>query len=145
LEIEIYIGPVLVTLVYLGVYYGAMTHQLFVKDRIRREHKERGEKYDRYFNTNREQLAADRMVLNSLEHMGPFLALLWLMALFVSPFWATLGGAVYTLTRAAYPFLVGRRIGRDVQRRVVLATFTGYGVLALFLGAVALRAFSVLF
>ncbi len=134
-----YAGPLLVTLVYMGVYYAAMINLLFVKNRLVRQYQDRGEKYDRYFNTDREQLAADRKIGNTLEHMPPFLALLWLTAVFVGPTWATVGGAIYVATRIAYPFLMGPRLGRGVASRILLATFTGYGVLAYFMAVLGAR------
>ena len=73
-----YVGPLLVTVAYVVIYYLLVANQLRVKRRLKREYQARGEKFDRYFNTDRELLAADRYVGNMLEHMPPFLALLWL-------------------------------------------------------------------
>jgi hypothetical protein len=74
-------------------------------------------------------LAADRVLLNIHEHMTPFLALLWLHAVFVGPVGATVAGAVYVVARAAYPFLMGGRLGRGIPARIVIATGVGYLVL----------------
>ena len=127
-----YVGPLLVTVAYVIVYYLLVSNQLRVKQRLKREFQARGEKFDRYFNTDREMLAADRYVGNMLEHMPPFLALLWLNAIFVGPRGATLGGAIYVGCRVAYPFLMGGRLGRGVPTRILLATVVGYTVLAYF-------------
>jgi len=127
-----YAGPLLITAAYVVVYYLLIANQLRVKRRLKREHQARGEKFDRYFNTDREMLAADRYVGNMLEHMPPFLALLWLNAIFVGARSATLGGAVYLGCRIAYPFLMGGRLGRGVPTRILFATFVGYAVLAYF-------------
>jgi hypothetical protein len=75
-------------------------------------------------------LAADRYVGNMLEHMPPFLALLWLNAAFVGPRGATIAGAVYLACRLVYPFLMGPRLGRGVPRRILFATLVGYTVIA---------------
>ncbi|MEO0812966.1 MAG: MAPEG family protein [Myxococcota bacterium] len=126
-------GPIAVSLAYVVLYYVLQGMQLRVKSRLEREYRERGEKFDRYFNQDREMLAADRVVLNTVEHMGPFLLLLWLMAVFVDPFRATVGGTVYVLGRATYPFVLGRRLGRNIPLRIVSSTFPGYGVLIWFI------------
>jgi len=126
---RLYAGPLLVTLAYVAVYYLLITNQLRVKRRLRRDYQARGEKFDRYFNTDREMLAADRYVGNMLEHMPPFLALLWLNAVFVGPRGATFAGAAYVGCRAVYPFLMGGRLGRGVPNRILLATVVGYAVL----------------
>jgi hypothetical protein len=128
-------GPVLVTVAYLAVYYALMVNGLRTKTLLRREYRRRGERFDRYFGQDRTMLAADRYMLNMLEHMPPFLALLWLHSIFVGPFGATVGGSVYVATRAAYPFLLGRSLESGLPNRVLVATFTGYGVLIYLAGA----------
>ncbi len=75
-------------------------------------------------------LAADRAQLDTLEHVPPFLALLWLHAAFVGPGSATAAGAVYLATRIAHPILVGARLGRGVKLGILYATVPGYVVLA---------------
>jgi hypothetical protein len=125
-------GPLLVTAAYVVVFYVMITNQLRVKTRLRREYRARGETFDRYFNTDREMLAADRYVGNMLEHMPAFLALLWCNAVFVGPAGATVAGAAYTGARAVYPFLMGARLGRGVPNRILFATVTGYLVVAYF-------------
>lgn len=137
-----YAGPVLVTLGYCTVYYALHSHGLRTKRHLGREYRARGERFDRYFGQDRKMLAADRYVLNMLEHMPPFLAVLWLHAVFVSPRSATLAGSAYVVTRIAYPFLMGPRLER-FPPRVLLATLTGYAVqlyLALTVAWAAVRA-----
>ena len=124
-----YVGALLVTVAYVVLYYLLVANQLRVKRRLKREHQARGEKFDRYFNTDREMLAADRLVGNMLEHMPPFLVLLWLDAVFVGPRDATFGGAAYVGCRVVYPFLMGGRLGRGVPTRILFATVVGYAVL----------------
>lgn len=127
-----YHGPILVTVAYITLYYLFIVNQLLVKTRLAREYKARGEKFDRYFNTDRFMLAADRYVGNTLEHMPQFLILLWLVAVFVSQGEATWVGAVYVVSRAAYPFVMGRQLGKGVPSRIMFATVFGYGVTAWF-------------
>lgn len=129
LDIHAHAGTVVVTLATVLLYYAFQIHVLRVKSRLDREYDARGAKFDRYFGQDREMLAADRIQLNLLEHLGPFLALLWMESLFVSPAVATGAGAVYVLARAAYPFLMGGRLGRGVRARIVLSTGVGYLVL----------------
>jgi uncharacterized membrane protein YecN with MAPEG domain len=131
-DIGIIAGPAWVTLAYVGVYYAFMSNLLRVKLRLHGQYKERGEKFDRYFGQDREMLAADRIQLNMLEHMPIFLVLLWLHAFVVSSPEATLLGGIYTGSRALYPLLLGTRLGRNIPLRILLVTFTGYIVLALF-------------
>ncbi|PRQ04172.1 MAPEG family protein [Enhygromyxa salina] len=128
-------GPIVVTLAYLGLYYGFQVHQLRVKVRLQREYLERGEKFDRYFGQDREMLAADRTQLNMLEHMPPLLVLLWLNAVFIGPRGATIGGAIYVAARALYPLMLGSRLGRSIRAQVLIATGLGYAVLVYFMGA----------
>ncbi|MEQ1500949.1 MAG: MAPEG family protein [Myxococcota bacterium] len=130
------LGPIAITLVYLLVYYAFMIRQMWVKFTLSRSYATRGEKFDRYFGQDREMLAADRVLLNMHEHMTPFLALLWLHAVFVGPTGATVGGAVYVGSRLAYPLLLGPRLGRWIPARLTIATGTGYLVLLYLLGAV---------
>jgi hypothetical protein len=61
--------------------------------------------------------------------MPPFLALLWLDAVFVGPFNATIAGAVYLAARIAYPLLMGPRLGRNIRPSILLSTGVGYLVL----------------
>ena len=122
-------GPLTVTLVYLGLYYGFQLNVYRVKVAVARTHHKRGEKFDRYFTQDREMLAADRMQLNTLEHMPPFLVLLWLVAVFVGPESATVAGAIYVLARAYYPIVLGTRLGRGIKPKILLSTGVGYGVL----------------
>ena len=123
-------GPLLVTVAYVVLYYLLFANQLRVKARLRRAYRARGETFDRYFNTDREMLAADRYVGNMLEHMPAFLVLLWLNAIFVGPRGASFAGAAYLLSRALYPFMLGRQLGRGVPGRILFATVIGYVVIA---------------
>ena len=135
LELPTQTGPLLVTLAYLLVYYGIIVNVGRTKIRLAREYAKRGEKFDRYFGEDREMLAADRFQLNQLEHMPPFLVLLWLVAVFVSPVFATVGGSIYVLTRVLYPLMMGSRLGRGVKGSILVATLPSYLVLLSFMGA----------
>lgn len=122
-------GPVLVTVAYFAVYYALHSHILRTKRRLRRECLARGEEFDRYFSRDRRLLAADRCMLNMLEHMPPFVCLFWLHVVFVSPLGATVAGSLYVAARAAYPFLLGPSVGTQLPGRLLVATYGGYGVL----------------
>lgn len=135
LDLPTQTGPVMVTLAYVGVYYGFQILVLRTKMRLAAEYTARGEKFDRYFGADREMLAADRTQLNVLEHMGPFLVLLWLNAVFVSPMSATVGGGVYVAARLLYPFVMGRKTGRSAPALIMASTVPGYLVLVWFAGA----------
>jgi uncharacterized membrane protein YecN with MAPEG domain len=127
-----YAGPLLVTAVYVVLYYLMFANQLRVRMRLRRAYRARGESFDRYFGMDREMLAADRYVGNMLEHMPVFLVLLWLNAIFVGPRSATFAGGVYLGARMVYPFLMGRSLGKGVPSRILFATGTAYVVIAYF-------------
>lgn len=135
LDIHALAGPVVVTLVYLLLYYGFQVHQARVRIALSQEYRGRSEKFDRYFSQDRRMLAADRLQLNMLEHMPPFLALLWLNALLVGPTGATIAGAVYVLTRLLYPLMMGTALGRIVPAKILAATVPGYLVLLYLMGA----------
>ena len=127
---------ILVTLVYLLLYYVFLLHGLRVKLKVLRECREKGERFDRYNGDYPELRASDRIQLNMLEHLPTFLIALWTNAWVVSAEGATLAGIVWLLARVAYPFLIGRGLGRDIPLRVLIATFTGYGAIAYLAGAV---------
>ncbi len=131
---QTFAGPLLVTVGYVVVYYLMIANQLRVRTRLRQAYRARGETFDRYFNTDREMLAADRYVGNMLEHMPPLLALLWLNALFVGPRGAAFAGAAYLVSRLLYPLIMGRRLGRGVPTRMLFATLIGYAVMAYLAG-----------
>ena len=139
LSIQTYVGPVVVTITYVALYYVTMGRIARTKRALHSAYRARGEKFDRYFGQDREMLAADRAQLNMLEHMPPFLALLWLNAVFVSPIVATIAGGIYVASRIIHPFMVGRRLGRDVQASILLITGPGYAVLTFLLGALVWR------
>lgn len=134
-DASLYAGPLTVTLVYLGLYYAFQGNLVRVKGALQAEYAARGEKFDRYFGQDRRMLAADRIQLNMLEHMPPFLILLWLNAALVGTWGATVAGGIYVAARAVYPFLLGARLGRGVKASIFLATLPGYLVLAYFMGA----------
>ena len=135
-----YLGPVLVTVAYIALYYAFQVWLLVVKQRVQKAHEARGERFDRYFSQDRELLAADRVQLNTLEHMPPFLLLLWLNAVFVGTFSATIAGAIYVAARALYPSMIGRKLGRGIKASIFLSTAPGYGVLAWYCGALVYAA-----
>ena len=126
-----YTNVIWVSLALVLVYYAIMTYGLVVKLRLVKRCKAAGERFDRYGGHYPELLAADRMQLNTLEHMPPFLLLLWLNALVVGPETATLWGGLYVLLRALYPFFLGIRLRRGFRSRVFLITFPSYGLMIL--------------
>ena len=131
-----YSGVIGVSVATVVLYYGFLIRLMLVKIGLHREHRARGEKFHRYQSRDSRLLAADRAQLNMLEHLPTFLIALWTNAWVVSAEGATLAGIVWLLARVAYPFLIGRGLGRDIPLRVLIATFTGYGAIAYLAGAV---------
>ena len=127
--LETYQWPVVVTVAYAAVYYTIMMYVMTVRVRVARDARDRGERFDRYFSEDRQLLAADRMQLNMLEHMPMFLVGLWVHAVLVGAESAAIAGAVYVASRALYPFMMGRRLGRFVRTRILFATVPGYAVM----------------
>ena len=126
-------APVIgVTLVYISLYYAFMANILRVKLRVIKQCKEADEPFSRYTNQYPELLAADRVQLNMLEHMPPFLVLLWLQSLIVSPTSAAALGFVYVLLRATYPLFLGRTLHNNFPLRLLFNTLSAYGVLLIF-------------
>ena len=91
----------------IGLYYAFLAHGLVVKRRVAQQCRDTGQRYDRYRSRHPELLAADRLQLNTLEHMPPFLVLLWGQSLIVYPGTAAILGAIYVGIRATYPFFLG--------------------------------------
>ena len=131
-----YAGVVGVSMATVVLYHVFLIRLLVVKVRVQRAHAARGEKFDRYQSRSPELLAADRGQLNMLEHMPTFFIALWTNAWVVSADGAAIAGGIWLLARAAYPFLLGRGLGRNIPLRVLLATFTGYGVITYLVGSV---------
>jgi len=123
-----------VTLAYIGLYYAFLLNILRVKRRVAAQCRDAGQRYDRYDGRHPEMLAADRVQLNMLEHMPPFLVLMWLQSLIVSPQSAAALGSIYLLLRVSYPVFLGTTLKRDIPRRLLINTFAGYGVLTVFAG-----------
>ncbi len=140
LSARAYAAPLLVTVAYIVWYYLIITHQVRVRTRLRHAYRARGDTFDRYAGGDREMLAADRYVGNTLEHMPPFLVLLWLNAIFVDPLSASLAGAAYVGSRVLYPFMMGQRLGRGVPSRILYATLAGYAVIAYFVVRLVVKA-----
>lgn len=132
---------ILVTLVYLLLYYVFLLHGLRVKLKVLRECREKGERFDRYNGDYPELRASDRIQLNMLEHMPPFLGFLWLHALVVGPRSAAILGWIYVAIRATYPLFLGARLGRNIPQRLLINTFSGYAVLAVLGGWAAVGLF----
>lgn len=130
LDAPTYVGPLCVTAAYFCLWYALLLGlQRGTKYALLREYAERGEAFDRYFGQDRRMLAADRAVANTHEQMVPFLTTMWLHAVFVSTWTATVLGAMYVGFRIAYPFLLGREVGGTQSKRVALATFPAYAII----------------
>jgi hypothetical protein len=122
-------GPVTITVAYFVLWYGFLLGlQSRTKYRLKARYASEGRVFDRYFGQDEEMLAVDRVVTNTHEQMGPFLASLWMFAVFVSPTEATYLGAAYLVLRATYPVLLGRRVSRLQSRRVAFVTFPSYAI-----------------
>ena len=126
-----YASVIWVTLAYLLLYYVFLIYGLKVKLQVVAECRTKGEPFDRYNGQYPELLAADRMQLNTLEHMPPFLTLLWLQAAVDTPQNAATMGSVYVLLRVLYPFFLGKTLNRYIPKKLLINTFTGYAVLVL--------------
>ena len=92
MDVAAFKGPIVVTLVYFIVYYGFILNIMRTRLSLHKKYQKEGKKFDRYFNQDRNMLAADRIHLNMLEQMPIFVTLLWLQAFFVSIETATIFG-----------------------------------------------------
>ena len=128
-----------VTLTYIGVYYVFLINVLRVKVTLVKECKSQGARFDRYTCSDPRLRAADRVQLNTLEHMPTFLSLLWLHAAVVDPNQAAILGWIYVILRILYPFFLGTELGENIRQRVLINTFSGYLVLAIMAGSVLHR------
>jgi hypothetical protein len=134
-------GPVVVTVVYFLFGYSLLFGlQSRTKYRLKALYAQEDEVFDRYFGQDEEMLAVDRVVANTHEQMGPFLASLWLYAIFGSPHFATWLGGAYILLRGIYPLLLGRRVSKTQSKRVTLVTFPSYAIVFFMLGSAAWNA-----
>ena len=128
-------GPLAVTVAYFLVWYGFLFGlQTRTKYRLKARYQKEGKVFDRYFGQDEEMLAVDRAVANTHEQMVPFLASLWLFAIFASPTYATWLGAAYVVLRASYPLLLGKRVSKVQSKRVALVTFPSYAIVFTMLG-----------
>lgn len=131
-------GPLVVTVAYFIVWYGFLFGlQTRTKYRLKARYEKEGKVFDRYFGQDEEMLAVDRAVANTQEQRAPFLASLWLFAVFVSPTHATWLGAAYVVLRGTYPLLLGRRVSKVQSKRVALVTFPSYAIVLTMLGGSA--------
>lgn len=106
-------------------------------NRLKARYEKEGKVFDRYFGQDAEMLAVDRAVANTQEQMGPFLAALWLFAIFGSPTYATWLGAAYVVLRSAYPLLLGKRVSKVQSKRVAVVTVPCYAIVFTMLGGAA--------
>ena len=131
-----YAGPIVVMGAYFALWYVLLLGlQRGTKYRLRDEYAARGEVFDRYFGQDPQMLAVDRAVINTHEQMGPFLAALWLHAVFVSTTTATWLGGAYVALRTLYPFLLGKSLSKTQSKRVFLATGPAYAIVFYLLGS----------
>ncbi len=87
------IGPLLVTMLW---YYLLLILQLGTKYRLKTVYEKSSKEFDCCFGNDEEMLAADRVIINTEEQMGPFLVSLWLHTVFVLVFWITLSAVTRT-------------------------------------------------
>ena len=139
-DVAPYAGPIVVTVAYTLLYYAFQFRVLGARIRLRREYKAKGEVFDRYFSQDRHMLAADRVQLNMLEHMPMFVALLWLNAVFIGPTSAAIAGGIYVLSRALYPIMLGKRLGKGLRGSILFVTTPGYLVLIYFMARLLVAA-----
>ena len=138
-----YAGPILVTTAYFGLWYALLLGlQRGTKYALLAEYAARGEEFDRYFGQDGRMLAADRAVINTHEQMGPFLASLWLHAVFVSPASATVLGGIYVTLRTIYPFLLGKNVSKTQSKRVAAVTMPAYLIIFYLIGSTVAAAFA---
>ncbi len=131
-------GPLFVTIAYFLLWYGFLFGlQTRTKYKLQARYKSEGKEFDRYFGRDPEMLAADRVVANTHEQMGPFLASLWLFAVFGSPTYATWMGGAYVLLRSAYPILLGGSVSHTQSKRVAIVTGPSYAIVFTMFGAAA--------
>ncbi len=141
IDLTQYRGPILVTALYFCLWYGLLLGlQRGRKYKLRAEYASKGLVFDRYFGQDGRMLAADRAVINTQEQMVPFLASMWLHAVFVSPDQAAVLGVVYTTLRAVYPALLGASLSNTQSKRVFLATGPSYAIVFYLLGRTVFEA-----
>ncbi len=106
-----YSEPIKVTSAFFILYFSFLTFQSGSKFYL--YFKQRGENKDgkvsfakiKYGSTDKLAVTADRTVGNLVEQSIPFLAALWMHAVFVSPSSAAAYGWAYLLCRAFYPIV----------------------------------------
>jgi uncharacterized membrane protein YecN with MAPEG domain len=123
-----YQGPILITIAMLLLHYFFLVNILKTRIKLHKKYRSEGIKFDRYLSGDREMLAADRIQLNLLEHMPLFLTLMWLVAVFEKVENATCAGTIYLASRILYPFLMKKKLGREIPKKIFISTMIGYGV-----------------
>jgi len=130
-----FVGPVAVTVAYFALWYSLLFgKQSRTKYRLLAKYKEEGKEFDRYTSNDPEMLAADRIVGNTHEQMVPFMVSMWLFAIFVSPFQATVLGGIYVVLRGIYPLLIGSHLSKAQPKRVFFVTGPCYLIIFSMLG-----------
>ena len=134
--VEKFSPVVWVTIGYVCVYYIFLVNVLRVKVGVAKSCRANGMKFDRYLSVDPKLRAADRVQLNTLEHMPTFLVLLWLYAAVVDVSDAATLGWLYVLLRVVYPIFMGASLKRNIPMRLLINTFAGYLILAIMAGGI---------
>lgn len=133
-----YKEPIIITIAYFGLYYcfvfgqAAVTFYLFANQKT--DAPKLSLNQVRYNSPHKLSLTAQRTTGNTLEQMGPFLAAIWLNALFVSRINSFTMGIVYISFRSIYPFCFYKG-----GPWLLLSTVPGYIVIFTLLAQVAFK------
>ncbi len=141
LDAKDFAGPIAVTTIYFFVwYFHFLRLQTSTKRKLSAKYAAEGKVFDRYFDHDRQMLAADRGVGNTLEQMVPFIVGLWLYSGFVSLEYGTWLGMAYVALRSLYPWLLGTTLEIERRRRILVATIPNYLIVFYMYGHVTVAA-----
>ena len=133
--------PILATSSALATWYWMLLYgQSRLKYKLVSEYKSKGEEFDRYYGKDPRMLAADRIVGNTHEQLIPFLAALWIHAIFVDADKAGKLGFLWVTLRICYSFLMPKRLENRQPKYLATTTFPQYFIIAYLIGTAAYRA-----
>ena len=135
--------PIFATTGAVLVYYWFLSRQSRLKYKLVKEYEQQGKIFDRYQGGDGRMLSVDRVAGNTQEQLIPFLASLWLHAIFVDPDTAGKLGFLWIGLRIAYRFIMPQNLKYRQPKTVAFVTFPQYFIIGYLLLKTATKAYKI--